>query len=490
MGTVVVLVSGCGTTVPLAQQRAATGDGFDGALGAPIGVGQPVAPHSSGGQGGALAATPNAAGTVPVANPGVASMPTVSAVPAGKLASGVTATTVRIGYMYWPSAPLAVLGSTQGDQSFIPAFYKALGDDTNKNGGVLGHQVVTDGYAVPVSTDKAQTEQAPCEHFTQEKPALAVLWSYYGDILTSCLNSKGVAHVGGIYGAPAYVDSSLLRRHAFYVPAAVVADDYLRVFVSRLKALGYFSGWDTTTGRPGSAPVKIGLLNLTDPAVAPIGARLKQELARAGYAVDPANEFDYAGSLDSQTSTVPSAILRFRANGVTHVLGTGAGGLLLDGLKSQSYFPRLGWDSNAGFYGVSTTNTDSASKNMLRGVVGVGFIPAKDVATWTSVSPLQTRCEGLATAAGIQWRDNQDKHLNVLHACENYWSLIAALRKGGSLTPAGIDKGFSTLGTVQSVLSFSETWGPDRHASVSVVADIRYDESCTCFRYTGTRTRF
>jgi hypothetical protein len=127
---------------------------------------------------------------------------------------------------------------------------------------------------------------------------------------------------------------------------------------------------------------------------------------------------------------------------------------------------------------------------MFRGALGVGYIPAKDVESWAPVSPLQTRCEKLASQAGIQWSTDQDKHLNVLHACENFWSLVRAMRKGGALTPAGLDRGFNTLGTVQSVLTFSETWAPGRHAPVSTVADIRYDESCACFRYTGTRTSF
>jgi hypothetical protein len=44
---------------------------------------------------------------------------------------------------------------------------------------------------------------------------------------------------------------------------------------------------------------------------------------------------------------------------------------------------------------------------------------------------------------------------------------------------------------VPSTLTFHETWGPGRHASADTVADIRYDYSgCTCFKYTGARTKF
>ena len=103
---------------------------------------------------------------------------------------------------------------------------------------------------------------------------------------------------------------------------------------------------------------------------------------------------------------------------------------------------------------------------------------------------LQTRCERVATTAGIDWQSSQDVHVETLAICDSVWSLEKALAKSRALSPGGLARGYVTLGGVPSTLTFRETWGPDRHASAGVVADIRYESSCSCFRYTGVRTSF
>ena len=492
-------LTACGTTVPLAEQRAPLGDGLGGPSGAAVVSQDPGSTGTTGvAQQGDSAAPSATDGLVTTPTTGTATnapsveavASAVPAVPAGTLARGVTSTSVRLGYMYFPSAPLAVLGSTDGDQSFLPGVYAALAKDVNEQGGVLGKKIELEGYPLEASPSntKAETEEAPCNHFTVDKPVFAVLWMYFGDTLTPCLNRKGVAHVGGIYGAPSYADGEILRKNAFYVPGAALSDDYVKVFVARLQAQGWFEGWNTTTGRPAKTSAVIGMINFTDPALARFGVLLRKALSDAGHPVDDSNVVTYPGDLTNQATGASNAVLRMRANGVTHLIGNAVGGLLLDNLKNQGYFPRLAWDTNASF--AKATANDEATVNMLRGVLGVGTIPAKDMASWTPVSPLQTRCEKVMDKAGIEWRSTRDRHFNVLHTCENFWSLVAAMKKGGELSPAGLRRGFDTLGPVQSALTFGAQWSPTRHASANVVADVHYVESCTCFRYTGTKTRF
>jgi hypothetical protein len=168
-------------------------------------------------------------------------------------------------------------------------------------------------------------------------------------------------------------------------------------------------------------------------------------------------------------------------------MGNAANGLFMYEAVGQNYFPRYGW--REGF----NDDTLARSDQGLRGAMGVGFIPTADIDASRkppSVGPMQTRCEQLTTRAGIDWQSSQDVHVETLAICDSVWSLERALAKSRTLSPGGLARGYDALGSVPSTLTFRETWGPDRHASVGVVADIRYEASCSCFRYTGVRTSF
>jgi len=249
----------------------------------------------------------------------------------------------------------------------------------------------------------------------------------------------------------------------------------------------YFSGWDTSTGGPGPARLKIGLVNFSDPEWGNNGPAMTKALKDLGYTVDPNDNVTYSAELDTQSQSIQNTILKFRTDNVTHIMGNAANGLFMYEAVGQNYFPRYGW--REGF----NDDTLARSEQGLRGAMGVGFFPTADIDAARkpqSVGPLQTRCEQLATRAGVDWPSSQDIHVETLAICGAVWSLANALQRGGALTPGGLARGFNGLGTVASTTTFTETWGPDRHASAGVVADIRYEPGCSCFRYTGVRTSF
>src|SRR5207302_10812422 len=190
----------------------------------------------------------------------------------------------------------------------------------------------------------------------------------------------------------------------------------------------------------------------------------------------------YGASLDTQGQDIQNAILKFRSENITHILGTAANALFAYETSGQHYYPRYSWDC------CFSNDQNPQSENGLHGDIGVGVFPVLDIDAAQkppSVGARQARCEQVATKAGVGWQSDQNKHAESLAVCEGFWSVIDALSKSRTLTPIGLQRGYEGLGSsVPSTLTFHETWGPNRHASADTVADIRFYESCTCFRYT------
>lgn len=414
-------------------------------------------------------------------------------------ARAVTATTIHIGYPYSETAPLAAFSAvcaacaSFGNQMYFPQLYDALAKDVNSRGGILGRKIAFHGYgynsaaATSNSSQAAQFEQEACQHFTRDVPVFAVIFqSLTSTSLAPCLSRSRVSLIAAA-GYESFVDRGDAARYLVYAPASAFNDTLDHVLVRRLRAMGYFSGWDINTGGPGPQPLRIGLVNFSDPGWTNNGPAMTKALSDFGYKVDPQDNVTYSAQLDTQGQSIQNTILKFRTRGVTHVMGNAANGLFMYEAVGQNYFPRYGWRS--GF------NSDQLprSEQGLRGAMGVGFIPTANIGPARnpkSVGPMQARCERLVTKAGIDWQSNQDRHVTTLAICDSVWSLERALARSRTLSPGGLARGYDALGTVASTLTFRETWGADRRASASVVEDMRYEPSCSCFRYTRVRTAF
>ncbi|HZU71356.1 MAG TPA: hypothetical protein VE990_01170 [Acidimicrobiales bacterium] len=409
---------------------------------------------------------------------------------------GVTASTLTIGFTYSDTATFKQFASacpacaTFGDQTYHPALYAQLADDINSRGGVLGRKVAFSGYAYDSSaavSDSSQlnsTVQAACQNFSTDHPAFAVV-SSFGSIISPCLTKSGISTMTPSGGIGDTVDAATLASSLLYASGASETDNYEPVYVSRLAAQHYFSGWDPTQGAPGPQPLKIGLVSFSDPWLARTDQLLEKALKAAGYQI--ADHIWYSAELDVQSQNVQNAILKFRSEGVTHVMGTGANGLFMYESVGQNYYPRYAYQTG------SISDTDANSQKGLRGSIGEGVFPVADIdpsAGEPNVGPMQAKCEQIATKAGIGWQSNQGYHADVLSVCAAVWDLMAAAAKGGILTAPGLAGGFNNLGTIGSAVSFGETWSAGRHASANTMADFQYMPACSCFKYTGVRTPF
>ena len=393
---------------------------------------------------------------------------------------------IKVGYMY--TSDQQAVAEQVGAKGIVPgdtgAQYRAIAADLNKRGGILGHKVELIGHNYSTAgelNNASDEENKACTDFVQDRPVFAVLGGGYV-FLAPCLAKHGIPSVGG--GGiedPATINSQLL-----YDGGGMLIDVLARAFVDRLAAQRYFTGWNTVTGAPGPAPVKIGLIYQDIPLYRHYFADIKARLKSHGFTVDPADEFLYSPTVDGVATQSQAAVLKFGSDGVTHVFGAAL--LFIKAADNQNYHPRYGLDSAV----PPALLAQNIGASQLRGALAIGWRPTQDVDQAQDpgpVSPLATRCTKIIKDSGQDVSARTVVYLSHVE-CEQLWSLAAALERGGTLSLAAVTAGFDTLGQPTPVVSFGERWAGDRHASNTTVADLGYVESCSCFKYTRARTSF
>jgi hypothetical protein len=470
-----LLTAACGSTVPAAQRASVSASG-DASLGGPDGAatstdvatGDTVA-------GGATAAGNNrtAAATRSTAATTRATTPLSQAT-----GRGVTATQVFIGYstardLGAVAGSLGVAGAETGD---VDAQVKAVTDDINRNGGLLGRKIVLvnhDFNALAASSDKAAAGAAACNTWTVDNKVFAVLDSIGtgGEPgLLACLAKAGVPLItNSILADSAYVAAPLMTS-----PSVMTLDRYMPALVDRLFAQGFFNGWDTNLGRPGAAPVKIGAQSFDTPLSRHYIDVLRAALAKHKLKLDEVES--HSTDVSANAASTSAAVLRWKAMGITHVFNANI--LFYQGAGSQRYAPRYAVDAIIGGANLLAQNV---KKEQLHGAMGAGFQPLNEVQNYGSVGPAFDRCIALMKAAG------QDTNAQVTRGvmaaiCDMGYVLAAAIKSGGALSSAGYSAGLNKLGaTFTSALTYSTAFAAGRHAGASGVRDYVYDDNCSCF---------
>lgn len=405
---------------------------------------------------------------------------------AGGVPRGVTATgPIKVGFLF--SSDLQKTGSQFGLKGIVTgdteAQYRAIGADLNKRGGVLGRKVELLGHDISTANqlrNPSEEENKACEAFVQDKKVFAVLGS--GVFLSPCLAKNGIPSIQG----GQFQDAKTIDRDLIYDGGGMLTNVLAKAFIDRLVAQKYFTGWDTLLGAPGKAPVKVGVIYQDIPIFKNYYVAIKVALRRYGITIDPDNEFLYNPTVDGVTSQSQAAVLKFKADGVTHVFG--AAFFFFQAAENQNYRPRYGFDSLVP-PGLTAANV---GPEQLEGALGVGWRPTQDVNQPQDPGPVSaqaTRCTKIMKDAGEDLSARTVTYLSHVY-CEQLWSFAAALTKGGAVSLPALRAGFDRLGSPVPVVSFGERWGPDRHASNTTVADLGYLTSCNCFAYTKARTRF
>ena len=501
----VSLLAGCGSTVQgLGANGTPTGSGNQ-SLGVPT-TGASVAPAGTvAGPGGSVpGAVAPGPGTTTVGNTGpVTGPPTathlVNGVPQGV---GITATKIYIGIGYETNgdAANAAFGATGISQGDPQADAKAVVQDINDHGGIAGRTVVPVWHATnATSTDTySDMDQQACAAYTQDNHVFAAMDKGLTDNFLACMQKAGAMNFNS--GTILYPDQGVLNEHPYYFDAGTLTTD--RVFQQlprSLAAMGYYNGWDANLGQASStAATKIGVLTYDHPEWNRPLNRLLSGLKAQGHPV-AANDIVTVGWPNATSdergiaTAVSNAELRFRQDGVNHVILLDANGLLLlffsRAAQGQHYYPRYGLDSGSGMQTLESGGDVDAQQ--LNGAVGFGWSPDIDL-TPSAAAKYEPagmkRCLEMIDKRTGQSLESQPNAAGIaVSFCDTMYLLKWGIEHAGtSITRDTVRAALERTGASYPPAGFrQEYYGPGRHDGVQEGWNIAWDSGCTCTKYVG-----
>jgi hypothetical protein len=487
VGSALCLVglTGCGSTVQMTSGRDSLSGstGLSSSSGAPSALGGSTLGQGSGasssaitGQTGSTAprATTSHDPSSPTTGPGTLNRQ----LPAYGL--GYTATTLKIGVTTNKDAQatLAAVGIASGSLGDQEAMTKAVMDDINAQGGVLGRKLVPvfhDVKTTETSTNPEAAAQAACAAFTQDTHVAAALELVLDsrDFADCLIKHRAFVVSSGL----TFTDQTYVKGLSpyFFRLASPLEENLVPTYLARLTALGYFSPWDTVNGRPGKATVGVGLFYVDEPAPTRAFNDIATRLQAMGYKV---TRYAYG----RQDASYQSAVLKFQSAGVTHIIGDNASyAQLMVQAQSQHYYPRYGMTSYNGG-GVLLQQVAPAAE--LAGALGVGWAPSVDVDGAHdpgSTGPAYVRC--LATMHRHQVDVTTRAALaNALGICDGLQVLAQSMRAGGGFDGPHITAGRATF-SFEATATFSGLHNEGSIAIPTAVRDYGYLTSCSCFAY-------
>jgi hypothetical protein len=508
----VLLAAGCGSTLPLATQRAMNGQSAagtaNGGLGGPGSASGPAGASSPAGTAGPAGSvgsgsgsrSPVASGAGTAASNGGSGGYGTSSAPGPASGSGaagggataasgpgVTPNTIYIGLQYDPSAQAedSALGAGGLNPGDVQAENNAMVAYINSHGGVAGRKLSIVWASVNSNGNLQQQEQAACNTWTVDHKVFVIpsgvpIW----DQCTANAHAIGVSS-----GDIAQETTPMMRQFpADFNLSGMTLDRAGRYTIAGLARQGYFA-----------AGAKVGIVTWDGPDFRYAAGAAVSELAgmgRPGVPVEYVSEPQSYGDLASSSSDVSSAILKFRSEGINHVLlfdgtagvfsGAGLTILFMNAAGSQGYHPEYGLNSTSG---LSTVVPDVPASEIANSM-GVGWIPSLDLDSADYAALPQSAnaktCLHVMSAAG-QSATTANAQAVAYTVCDFYFFLQDALdRVSGPLDQASAVAAIQGLGSSFPVIStFQDDFTTAQHDGVELVRDATYENSCSCFRYSS-----
>jgi ABC-type branched-subunit amino acid transport system substrate-binding protein len=360
---------------------------------------------------------------------------------------------------------------------------KALVAWVNATGGINGRKLVAVIHPTdPTSGTFASQAAAACADFTQDHHVVAIASTPVSstDDLLRCAAKAGVPEIDQSLWS---FDDEYYRQYPglLYQPGRASSSRWPRATVAGLDAAGYFSGG-----------ARVGLLSFDAPVYTRIVNRLRAEMQRRGHVF--ASEVSVAtppsvADFGAMSAAIGNAILKFRQNGVDHVMFAASAELpffFMAQAESQQYRPRYGLSSNDG---PDTQINIGAPDAQLRGALAVGWLTATDVAddkAGSIRSATVKLCEAIMAKYGAEATGfYSDSH------CDSMFFLRRILERATDTSVQSLQSAADSLGT--SYLSPLTMATSVRHGVGDGASRWRlaaYDSGCTCFRYTGPQRPF
>ncbi|MCA1710583.1 MAG: hypothetical protein LC789_02660 [Actinobacteria bacterium] len=408
-----------------------------------------------------------------------------------------------MGFVYPKNAAQqqAALGSTV-DPGNPYRYEQILVKDINARGGIAGRKLLP----VYHGSDAASTEtaeqrgQAACSAFTEDDRVFAALpfsHNVYARGTLECLRKAGA--VAGLASNVSEATNS--DYNAFPENFDVSATSMDRMCANLIPTLvrgGYFSKWDTVQGKPGAMPVKVGILA---PDLRPYRDSIKNiclpALARAGFAVDPRDVyFFYFSNTASDNgrilTDIQSAGLKFKSDGVTHVIPVEQNGMAFFGqnAENQKYYPRYGVNSHSG---TQVYNGIFLTGKQLNGAVGLGYLPSIDLPEQLNPdngpysSDARRQCVKLMKDNG-QTFGSTSAQANALALCDVVYTLkriIEQIPAGSPINASTYAATLATLGDVPSANVPAAFLGQGHLDAITLGWQWQYFADCQCMHYNG-----
>lgn len=385
------------------------------------------------------------------------------------------------------------------DNGDIPGDARAAADQLNRDGGIFGRKVVPvffDIQTLNALANPAAVAQQICTYFTQDRPVVAVInGAPQFDAVQNfhtCLEKKGVAELSLTNTLFNDKEYKTLGPHLFTM-ISLSTDVLVPTFINALNRQGYFSGWNNASGKPGSAPAKIGILLPDDTQGHYVYNVMAASLKRIGRTVTAQFFYPPSGSGTGGQSQV----LQFKAAGVTHVLSLPPVeadiGLFQLNSQQQGYHPRHGFTS-FNLPASIEENAALAPPQQQIGSLGIGWQPLNDTnaAHDPGATPGQKRCLAAMTSGGQNF-DAAHRHAKgvALSICDAFFSIRDLLVAGKGLNGNAMLAGLPVVGSkFLASATFKSAFGVGSQGLPGYYRDEAYNAACSCFIYSGGNKPF
>jgi hypothetical protein len=364
---------------------------------------------------------------------------------------------------------------------------------------VAGRKLVPEFYELDAtSTETIDTQyQAACESLTTDRKIFVLMGGDNENFLRCLHNAKVVVLNENLTVS----DAARFKRFPYYFEiTSLNLDRIAAAEIAALSAQGYFTGsWNTAAGAPAPGKPKVGILAFDLPGFNhAVDQVMVPALARLGLRPDAgdiirAPEPQRTSDVGADAAVVSNAVLKFRSDGVTHVLVLEKGGTLSllfgNNAESQGYRPRYGANSQTGQQAL--VDSGAYPRGQLPGTVGIGWEPGIDItpAENTDDGPYSNdsrrRCLALYKAAGVSYA-NANAAAVALGTCNQFWFFRDVMKDAPAVNRDGFLVAANRLGTAfQSTDGGVTRIDADHHDGVGAVRYWAYKPECGCMRYTS-----
>ena len=408
---------------------------------------------------------------------------------------GVTATTIKIGFMEAAfRTPAGFLPSSTGNAKDQIA---ALVDVINATGGIGGRKVTPVIRPFDLSQSNDKQAETLCNAFADDDKVFAVVSQsvIVSSTARECFAKKKVVYLEAAGAFP--LDTKTLERMKPYgYVVNLPAID--RIGTSYAKMLGEqkFFGAD-----PKAA--KVGILSMNDPAYQRAVDDLKAELKKTSGVEAIDTVFFDTTSQDTVSRDSAAASTRFAAKNIDHVISLVSGGNVMQFLWTSfdnGYKPRMSLTSTDNLAVVQNGalfRLRAVDKSMFKDAIAIGFNPITDTEDTQLIFPQpgpEKRCIDIYTNRQLITGFERRYLSRYAQAyCDGLFFLQTVVKRmPGGLNAAALQAEVEKLGSkgYDASVGWLTKFGPGRYDGGNGYRVLKFSDDCRkpingCFEYSS-----